>query len=94
MNRKEFLRTVATGAAGTFAGDAVVRAAQTPAPTASAKVTGDALKGSTRAVVEFVTASRLDRFPSEAIVQAKRCLIDGFAVILAGSTTHGSVRPI
>ena len=60
------------------------------APPASAKATGDALKGSTRAVVDFVTSARLDRFPPDAIAQAKRCLLDGFAVMLAGSTAHGS----
>ena len=48
------------------------------------------MKGCTRAVVEFVTTARLDRFPPEAVTQAKRCLIDGFAVMLAGSTAHGS----
>lgn len=90
MNRKEFIRTVATGAAGTLAGSAVSQAGQAPASAVGAKMTGDALKGSTRAVVEFVTTASLDRFPSEALVQAKRCLIDGFAVILAGSTAHGS----
>ena len=90
MNRKEFIRTVATGAAGTLAGGAVAQAGQAPASTGGVKMTADALKGSTRAVVEFVTSASLDRFPSEAIVQAKRCLIDGFAVILAGSTAHGS----
>jgi 2-methylcitrate dehydratase PrpD len=90
MNRKEFIRTVATGATGAIAGGAVARADQGPVSTTSAKVMGDALKGSTRAVVEFVTGASLDSFPSEAVVQAKRCLIDGFAVILAGSTVHGS----
>ena len=90
MNRKEFLRTVAAGAAGTLTGGAASGGAQAPAATTGAKLTGDALKGSTRAVVDFVTTATLDRFPSDAIVQAKRCLIDGFAVMLAGSTVHGS----
>jgi len=54
------------------------------------KVTGEALKGSTRAVVDFVTNARLDSFPPDVITQARRCLIDGFAVILAGSTAKGS----
>ncbi len=53
-------------------------------------VAGDALKGATRAVVDFVTAARLASFPPEAITQARRCLIDGFAVMLAGSTATGS----
>jgi 2-methylcitrate dehydratase PrpD len=88
MNSKKFLRTVAAGAAGTLAGGAGAAGAQ--APVSRAKTTGEALKGSTRAVVNFVVTARLDSFPSEVIAQAKRCLIDGFAVILAGSTTHGS----
>jgi len=90
MNRKDFLRAVATGAAGTFAGGTAVNAAQSPLPAASAKITEDALKGSTRAVVDFITGARLGSFPPEAIAQAKRCLIDGFGVILAGSTVEGS----
>jgi len=89
MNRKEFLQTVAAGAAGTLAGGAPADAAQVSAP-AAAKATGDDLKGSTRAVVEFVTSARLDSFPPDVILQAKRCLIDGFAMILAGSKVEGS----
>ena len=89
MNRKEFFCTVAAGAAGSFAGGAPARAAQAPSSN-SRKVTGDALKGSTRAVVDFVTAARFDSFPPDVVAQAKRCLIDGFAVILAGSTVEGS----
>ena len=88
MNRKEFLLTMAAGAAGNLTGGTSALGAQAPA--SSPKMTGDALKGSTRAVVEFITTAALDRFPSDVIVQAKRCLIDGFAVVLAGSTVHGS----
>jgi 2-methylcitrate dehydratase PrpD len=89
MNRKEFLRTVATGAAGTLAGSAALPAAQSTGAVAGAKLSGDELKGSTRAVVDFITGARLE-FSAEAIARAKRCLIDGFAVILAGSTVEGS----
>jgi len=88
MNRKEFLQTVAAGAAGTLAGSAGA-AAQAPA-SGSGKVSGDALKGATRAVVDFVTGAKLDSFPPEVIVQGKRCLIDGLGVMLAGSTVEGS----
>jgi 2-methylcitrate dehydratase PrpD len=90
MNRKEFLRTVASGAAGTMATAGRARGAQAPITAASRKVTNDALKGSTRAVVDFVTRATLDRFPPDVRAQGKRCLIDGFAVILAGSTVKGS----
>jgi 2-methylcitrate dehydratase PrpD len=60
------------------------------ASAASGTVSGDALKGCTRAVVEFVTTARLGSFAEEAVTQARRCLIDGFAVILAGTSLEGS----
>jgi 2-methylcitrate dehydratase PrpD len=90
MNRKEFLRTVASGAAGTMAAAGRVRGAQAPAKAGSGKATNDELKGATRAVVEFVTSTTVDRFPADVRTQGKRCLIDGFAVMLAGSTVKGS----
>jgi 2-methylcitrate dehydratase PrpD len=40
-------------------------------------------------VVGFITRKRFD-FPDEAVHLGKRCIIDGLAVMLAGSTTHGS----
>jgi 2-methylcitrate dehydratase PrpD len=40
----------------------------------------------TGAVVDFVGNARFARFPNEAIALAKRCIIDGLAVLLAGST--------
>ena len=40
----------------------------------------------THAVVEFVSRARLADFPAEAIATAKRCVIDGLGVALAGST--------
>ena len=89
MNRKEFFCAAAAGTAAMLATGASTRA-QTPAAPNTAKVTGDGLKGSTRAVADFVSAAKLDGFPPDVIAQAKRCLIDGFAVILAGSTTRGS----
>ena len=39
----------------------------------------------TAAVIDYVTKSGLDRFPSEAVSLAKQCIIDGLGVILAGS---------
>ncbi len=90
MNRKKFLHTVAAGAVGTLAGGAPARGAQTSTSAGSGKVTGDGLKGSTRAVVDFITSGKFESFPPDVIAQAKRCLIDGFAVILAGSETRGS----
>ncbi|MSR19364.1 MAG: MmgE/PrpD family protein [Gemmatimonadetes bacterium] len=40
----------------------------------------------TGAVVEFICRSRLRDFPAEALEIAKRCIIDGLGVMLAGST--------
>jgi 2-methylcitrate dehydratase PrpD len=44
----------------------------------------------TAAVVDFITQTRWPDFPAEAIAIAKRCVIDGIGVTLAGSTTRGS----
>jgi 2-methylcitrate dehydratase PrpD len=44
----------------------------------------------TSAVVDFITHARLPDFPPDAIALAKRCVIDGIGVTLAGSTTRGS----
>jgi hypothetical protein len=40
----------------------------------------------TAAVIEFVTQSKIDHFPREAVALAKQCVADGLGVILAGST--------
>jgi 2-methylcitrate dehydratase PrpD len=40
----------------------------------------------TGAVVAFIGRSRLSEFPAEALTIAKRCIIDGLGVMLAGST--------
>jgi 2-methylcitrate dehydratase PrpD len=40
----------------------------------------------TRAVVDFIGAARLAAMPPEAISIAKRCIIDGLGVMLAGAT--------
>jgi 2-methylcitrate dehydratase PrpD len=44
----------------------------------------------TSAVVEFISNTRWSDFPPDAVALAKRCLIDGLGVVLAGSTTRGS----
>src|SRR5438552_1935848 len=46
--------------------------------------------GVTAAVVDFITRSPFDRAPERARTEAKRCLIDGFGVVLAGTTVEGS----
>jgi 2-methylcitrate dehydratase PrpD len=44
----------------------------------------------TNAVVDFVAGTRWQDVPADVTALAKRCLIDGFGVMLAGSTTRGS----
>ena len=47
-------------------------------------------KGATSAVKRFIATTNLAATPADAVHMAKRCLIDGFGVILAGSTVQGS----
>ncbi len=44
----------------------------------------------TKAVTAFIDNTRFDNIPDKAIAEAKRCLIDGCGVVLAGATIHGS----
>jgi len=44
----------------------------------------------TGAVVDFITRARWRDFPAEAVGLAKRCVIDGLGVMLAGSTSQGA----
>jgi 2-methylcitrate dehydratase PrpD len=94
FTRKEFFGVVARAAAGaTLASSAGVGevAAQARATTRSKKLEGAAIKGATEAVTKFIAASALQSMPADVVQQGKRCLIDGFGVILAGSTVPGSV---
>ena len=54
------------------------------------KVEKSAIKGTTDALTRFITTASLSNMPSDVVAQAKRCLVDGFGVILAGSTVKGS----
>ena len=97
LSRKDFLRAIAGGAAGSVAAAAAsgrpraleARAAVQSAPNTRKKTKAE-LQGTTAAVVKFITAARLQDFPSDVVAQGKRCLLDGFAMILAGSTVPGS----
>jgi 2-methylcitrate dehydratase PrpD len=91
MNRKSFLRLTAAGAASALI-PAKVQAAQPAAPASgtSKKLQNAAIKGTTDAVATFIATATLGSMPAAAIEQGKRCLIDGFGVVLAGSTLHGS----
>ena|SRR5579862_5590673 len=96
MNRKQFLRVTTRGAAGIAAAAGLQRGAVLPAAAAGAadvkpkKVEKGAIKGSTDALTSFIATATLKAMPPEVVEQGKRCLIDGFGVILAGSTTRGS----
>jgi 2-methylcitrate dehydratase PrpD len=93
LSRKEFLSVVTSAGAGTAVasavtvGDVAAQGAATPKPK---KLEGAAIKGATEAVKRFITTTSLAAIPVDAVQQAKRCLIDGFGVILAGSTVRGS----
>ena len=101
LSRKEFLEVVGAGAAGSVAlfatagcttGPAeVVGSAQEGAQAPpSKKKSGADIKGATDALVTFITTASLRTMPDDVIAVGKRCLIDGFGVILAGSTVQGS----
>lgn len=99
LSRKEFFDVVAGGTAGSVVASAagsVGRAEQrgepadTPAASNPRLKKGKELQGTTEAVVRFIAAAEMRNFPADVIAQGKRCLIDGFAVILAGSTVRGS----
>lgn len=98
LSRKEFLRLVARGAAASaavLAGPAAARAApggpsQAGRAAPPKKKTGADVKGATDALVTFITTANLRSFPEDVAAQGKRCLIDGFGVVLAGSTVRGS----
>src|SRR5712671_7623796 len=55
-----------------------------------AKAQKAAIKGTTDALTSFITKTTLASMPADVIAQAKRCLVDGFGVMLAGSTVQGS----
>jgi 2-methylcitrate dehydratase PrpD len=85
ISRKDFLHVAATGAAG-----ALIAPRAGTAQTKSRKATKSAIKGTTDALTSFITQTPLSSMPPDVIQQAKRCLVDGFGVILAGSTVKGS----
>src|SRR5499427_8742372 len=54
------------------------------------KVEKAAIKGTTDALTGFITKTTLASMPADVVAQGKRCLVDGFGVVLAGSTVKGS----
>jgi 2-methylcitrate dehydratase PrpD len=97
MTRHEFLRLLASGSLGTSLGTTL---GTTTASTTVGAEPGSRTKdqaprtssptGVTTAVADFITRARFDRMPGAAVAEAKRCLIDGFGVVLAGATVQGS----
>src|SRR5713101_6012781 len=85
ITRKGFFQLMATGAAGSMLTPAVAGAAPPK------KVEKAAIRGTTDALTAFITKADLRSLPLDVIQQAKRCLVDGFGVILAGSTVRGSL---
>jgi 2-methylcitrate dehydratase PrpD len=49
----------------------------------------DQLTGMTEAAARFVAALRFEDLPNEALRISRRCVLDGLAVMLAGSEQHG-----
>jgi 2-methylcitrate dehydratase PrpD len=96
LNRKQFLELVASGAAASVAAVTVGGASEARAQTASGasaakkEVRGTAIKGTTAAVQHFIATSSLREMPADVVAQGKRCMIDGFGVLLAGSAADGS----
>jgi 2-methylcitrate dehydratase PrpD len=106
LSRKQFVGVVAKGAAGAAVASTLgardsARAQRPDARGAQAETREEVgfsdattarapIAGATRAVRRFIAMTRLRDIPPEAVLQAKRCLIDGFGVILAGSTVRGS----
>ena len=94
LTRKDFLDVVVGGAAGSVvttiagAGDAV--AAQSGAVQAPKKLEGAAIKGATEAIRNFILRTDFRSLPPGVVALGKQCLVDGFGVILAGSTVPGS----
>ncbi len=82
ISRKTFFRLTAAAA---LAPRALAAADVKPR-----KVEKSAIKGTTDALTRFITSTSLAGMPADVVAQAKRCLVDGFGVVLAGSTVKGS----
>ncbi len=85
LSRKQFLKLAAAGPLLPHA----LHAAPGDAPK-SKKLEKSAIKGTTDALTSFITSARVEDMLADVIAQAKRCLVDGFGVVLAGSTVKGS----
>ena len=86
MTRQEFLRLIA-GSSLAWPAESYAAPDHHTGQQAPAK---QFPSGVTKAVVDFITHATLTAMPERAVREAKRCLIDGFGVVLAGATTQGS----
>ncbi|HWW86205.1 MAG TPA: MmgE/PrpD family protein [Vicinamibacterales bacterium] len=91
LTRKAFVRMAARTGLGTVALGRLARA-QT---SSGSKTVEDGKnlhfsQGVTAQVVRFITSADIAHVPADVVEQAKRCLIDGFGVILAGSMVRSS----
>ncbi|MEI6669551.1 MAG: MmgE/PrpD family protein [Acidobacteriota bacterium] len=97
LTRKQFLRLASRGAAASVAACSLPAAALAEASQQSGQQAATRTparrpptRGVTSAVCAFIADAAMERFPSEAIREGKRCLVDGFGVILGGATAAGS----
>lgn len=93
IDRKSFIRlgmASATGSVVPYRLNAAQSSSGSSAQAKPKKQEGAAIKGATDALAKFIVSTNLRSMPPAAIEQAKRCLVDGFGVTLAGSTLHGS----
>jgi len=88
LTRKEFLGVAATSGLASLLAPRESTAAT--ADTKPKKLEKAAIKGATAATVRFIRDTKSAAIPPGVFAQARRCLIDGFGVILAGSTVRGS----
>jgi 2-methylcitrate dehydratase PrpD len=90
LTRKEFFDLAARSAAGAVALPALASAAAPGGAEQSARSAKAPTKGVTQRVVTFITTAKLETMPENVVTAGKRCLVDGFGVVLAGATTPGS----
>src|SRR3954468_23796408 len=87
ISRKTFFKVAA---AAPLLPRALAAAQAAADPDKPKKVEKAAIKGTTDALTRFITTATLANMPADVVAQAKRCLVDGFGVVLAGSTVKGS----
>jgi 2-methylcitrate dehydratase PrpD len=94
LTRKQFFDVATRGAVGAVALPALASTAPRDGAAAaveqSTRTTRAPTKGITQQVVSFITTTTLETMPEKVVTAGKRCLIDGFGVVLAGATTTGS----